>query len=167
MPAADFCLAIKGCSPFSPDSGTRRRPPEVSSTAFNAQPPDLPPAALMDVGFAAFGPLARCRRPLPPVLVHRLAPLLHASFRPRLTTTPLRFAITSPPSGCEEDFHLQAVEHARHTKKAALVGCLLSLQPTNLTRASESLCARADDAPVASSPAFPPSSAACHPSSSS
>jgi len=35
-----------------------------------------------------------------PVLVHRLASLLHASFRPRLATTPLRFAITSPPSGC-------------------------------------------------------------------
>lgn len=28
---------------------------------------------------------------------------------------PLRFAITSPPSGCEEDLHLQAIEHARHT----------------------------------------------------
>ena len=59
----------------------------------------------------------RCRVPARPasyasylVLLHRLAPLLHASFRPRLTTTPLRFAITSPPSGCEEDSHLQAVE---------------------------------------------------------
>jgi hypothetical protein len=52
-----------------------------------------------------------------PVLVHRLAPLLHASFRPRLAMTPLRFAITSPPSGCEEDFHLQAVNHARRTNK--------------------------------------------------
>jgi hypothetical protein len=31
----------------------------------------------------------------------------------------LRFAFTSPPSGCEEDFHLQAVEHARHTIKTA------------------------------------------------
>ena len=30
-----------------------------------------------------------------PVLVHRLASLLHASFRPRLATAPLRFAITS------------------------------------------------------------------------
>jgi hypothetical protein len=29
----------------------------------------------------------------------------------------LRFAITSPLSGCEEDLHLQAVEHARRTKK--------------------------------------------------
>jgi len=31
--------------------------------------------------------------------------------------TPLRFAITSPPSGCEEDLHLQAIEHARRTKE--------------------------------------------------
>ena len=56
---------------------------------------------------------------LDPVLVHRLACLLHASFRPRLAAKPLRFAITSPPSGCEEDFHLQAIEHARHTTKSA------------------------------------------------
>jgi hypothetical protein len=29
----------------------------------------------------------------------------------------LRFAITSPLSGCEEDLHLPAVEHARRTKE--------------------------------------------------
>jgi hypothetical protein len=34
-------------------------------------------------------------------------------------TTPLRFAMTSPPSGCQKDFHLRAVEHARHTRKKA------------------------------------------------
>jgi hypothetical protein len=46
--------------------------------------------------------------------------LLHASFRPRLATKSLRFAITSPPSGCEEDFHLQDVEQcSAHTRKAA------------------------------------------------
>jgi len=61
-------------------------------------------------------------RPAPyasdPVLVHRLASLLCASFGPRLATSvisPLRFAITSRPSRCEEDFHLQTVKHARHT----------------------------------------------------
>src|SRR5215212_4945085 len=54
-----------------------------------------------------------------PVLVHRAAILLHASFRPRLTATPLRFASPSPPSGWAEDFHLQAVEHARRTRKKA------------------------------------------------
>src|SRR5918912_166381 len=53
-----------------------------------------------------------------PVLVHQAAVLLHASFRPRLAATPLRFANPSPPSGWVEDFHLQAVEHARHTKKS-------------------------------------------------
>ncbi len=58
-------------------------------------------------------------RPAPyasyPVLVHRLASLLYASFRPRLTTTPLRFAIPSPPSGWIRDLHPPTVEHARHT----------------------------------------------------
>jgi hypothetical protein len=44
--------------------------------------------------------------------------LLHASFRPRLATTPLRFANPSPPSGWVKDFHLQAVDHARHTRKS-------------------------------------------------
>ena len=59
-------------------------------------------------------------RPAPyasyPVLVHRLASLLHASFRQSLTTMPLRFTITSPPSECEGDLNPQAVKHARHTK---------------------------------------------------
>ena len=50
-----------------------------------------------------------------PVPVRRVATLLHASFRPRLATTPLRFANPSPPSGWVEDFHLQADIHARHT----------------------------------------------------
>src|SRR5579862_5806963 len=50
-----------------------------------------------------------------PVLVHRRTPLLHASFRPRLATTPLRFANPSPPPGWIRDLHPQTVEHARHT----------------------------------------------------
>ena len=50
------------------------------------------------------------------VLVHRLARLLRASFRPSVAGAPLRFAMTSPPSGCQRDFHPQTVEHARHTQ---------------------------------------------------
>jgi len=42
---------------------TCRRSPEVSSTAFNAQPPDLPPVHLMDMGFAIIGSLAPHPRP--------------------------------------------------------------------------------------------------------
>src|ERR1035438_3920312 len=45
-------------------STTCNRPPVVSSTAFRAPPPDLPPLALMDMGFAAHCQLARERRPL-------------------------------------------------------------------------------------------------------
>ena len=52
------------------------------------------------------------------VSVRQVAVLLHASFRRRLTTTPLRFANPSPPSGWIEDFHLQAVEYARHTTES-------------------------------------------------
>src|ERR1700678_3950473 len=104
---------------LSHDFVTCRRSPEVSSTAFNAQPPDLPNSELDGYGlrnhvFARPPPQASY-----PVLVHRLASLLHASFRPRLAASvisPLRFANPSPPSGWAEDFHLQTVEHARHTK---------------------------------------------------
>ena len=69
-----------------------------------------------------------------PILVHRHTPLLHASFRPRLATTPLRFANPSPPSGWIRDLHPQTVEHARHTMteygKHGKPRCRLSTLPT-------------------------------------
>src|SRR5664280_1894447 len=58
-----------------------------------------------------------------PVLVHRHTLLLHASFRPRLATTPLRFANPSPPSGWIRDSHPQTVEHARHTMTVGAKPC--------------------------------------------
>src|SRR5215207_8213904 len=120
MPSADFCAAVRSpCDDLSLESGTQRRPPEVRSTAFTARPPDLPPRSLMAVDFAIPSSLVRPGRPRYPVLVHRAAALLHASFRPRLAATPLRFANTSPPSGRIEDSHLQAVDHARHTGQSA------------------------------------------------
>jgi hypothetical protein len=64
MPSADFCGEIKTpCDAFSHDSATRRRSPEVSSTAFGTQPPDLQPAPLMDMGFVVICRLARHRMP--------------------------------------------------------------------------------------------------------
>jgi hypothetical protein len=117
-PSADFCAAIRPlCSDLSPESGTQRRSPEVRPTAFAARPPDLPPRPLMTLDFAIRCSLVRPGRPHYPVLVHRTAALLHASFRPHLAMTPLRFANPSPSSGWIEDFHLQAVDHARHTTK--------------------------------------------------
>ena len=65
MPAADFCRTVRvDLSTLSPDSGTCDRPPEVSSTAFRAQPPNLQPAPLMDMDFAISLPLVRRRMPL-------------------------------------------------------------------------------------------------------
>jgi hypothetical protein len=64
MPSADFCCQIKApYDAFSHDFATHSRSPEVSSTTFRTQPPNLQPAPLMDMGFAVIGPLARHRMP--------------------------------------------------------------------------------------------------------
>src|ERR1700709_1939086 len=98
-------------------SRTRRRSPEVRSTAFTARPPDLPPRLLMAVDFAITCSLDQRGRPRYPVLVHQAAALLRASFRPRLAAAPSRLASPSPPSGPIEDSPSQALDHARHTRK--------------------------------------------------
>ncbi len=117
MPSADFCCVIKApYDALSHDFVTRNRSPEVSSTAFRTTA-GFTTSALDGYGLRCHWPTRPTLHASDPVFVHRLVRLLHASFRPRLATTPLRFAITSPPSGCEKDLHLRAVEHARHTKK--------------------------------------------------
>jgi hypothetical protein len=59
LPSAHFCGTVKvNRTTLSHASVTRRRSPEVSSTAFAAQPPDLPPVSLMDMGFAVICPLS-------------------------------------------------------------------------------------------------------------
>ena len=118
MPSADFCTGVRvPRGPLSLVAETRRRPPEVSSTAFTAHPPDLQPQALDGYGLRGKSSARPTRAASYPVSVRQVAALLHASFRPRLAATPLRFANTSPPSGCVGDLHPQAVEHARHTTK--------------------------------------------------
>ena len=65
LPSADFCRPVRiDCSTLSPESRTNGRSPEVSSTAFRTQPPDLQPVPLMDMGFAVSCQLARHRMPL-------------------------------------------------------------------------------------------------------
>jgi len=77
---------------------TCRRSPAVSSTAFDAQPPDLPPVRLMDMGSAIIGSLARHRRP--PIrflfIGSRLcSALLSGPPLAASVISPLRFAIPS------------------------------------------------------------------------
>jgi hypothetical protein len=64
MPSADFCCEIKTpYDAFTHDFATRNRSPEVSSTAFRTQPPDLQPVPLMDMDFAVTCTLVRHRMP--------------------------------------------------------------------------------------------------------
>src|SRR5437016_183569 len=135
-PSADFCRRVRKSYLFLRRvSATNGRPPEVRSTAFRAQPPDLPPVPLMDVSFAVICPLARHRRP--PIRFLSIGSHFWSTLLSDVTSRPppLRFAITSPPSGCEEDFHLQAVEHARHTNRMAThYRCHLNFALPNMAR---------------------------------
>src|SRR5512132_3454989 len=118
MPSADFCAGVgEPRGSLSPVTETRRRSPEVSSTAFAAHPPDLQPQALDGYGLRDQLSARPARAASYPGSVRQVAALLHASFRPRLAAAPLRFANTSPPSGCVGDLHPLAVAHARHTTK--------------------------------------------------
>ena len=64
MPSADFCCGIKApCDAFSHEFATPSRSPEVSSTAFRTQPPDLQPVPLMDLDFVVICQLVRHRMP--------------------------------------------------------------------------------------------------------
>ena len=64
MPSADFCCTVRmDYSILSPGFGTCSRSPAIRLTAFNAQPPNLPPAPLMVVDFAAMSQLVRRCRP--------------------------------------------------------------------------------------------------------
>jgi hypothetical protein len=140
MPSADSrCTVRMDRSILRHDSVTCRGSPEVSSTAFDAQPPDLPPV-WVEAGFAVAVQLAPHCRPRHPVLVHRLVPLIHASFRLRLRTTPSRFSSPSPPPGWAGDFHPQTVEQVRHTILTARLAArrFVSIDPEALTPPTDS-----------------------------
>src|SRR5229473_2820074 len=84
-PAADFCCRIRmNCSTLSHESVTCNRSPAISSTAFHAQPPDLRFASLIDMGFAAIGPLAQRSR------LRSGSCTLARVFAPRFLQTPPR-----------------------------------------------------------------------------
>ena len=63
-PFADFSRPVRmNHSILSHDFVTDGRSPEVSSAAFSAQPLDLHPVPLMDMGFVVICPLAQHRLP--------------------------------------------------------------------------------------------------------
>jgi hypothetical protein len=84
-PSADFCSAFRRAyTSLGHEFVTRSRSPEVSSTAFDAAPPDLRFAPLMGVGFAISRPLARRSR-----LLSGSCPSAR-TFAPRFFQTPPR-----------------------------------------------------------------------------
>jgi hypothetical protein len=99
MPSADFCRPIKeDHSTFSRKFATDGRSPEVSTTAFNAQPPDLRLTPLMDMDFAITRSLVRRSR-----LISGFCSSARAFARRFLQTPPrgdaLALRYPSPPSG--------------------------------------------------------------------
>ena len=116
IPSADFCR--RGQEASRPPQSRRRDTRQISRGKLDRLPRTTAGSTLCALdGYGLRDTDARSpdAHASYPVFVHRLALLLPASFRPRLAATPLRFANPSPPSGWVEDFHLQAVEHARHT----------------------------------------------------
>ena len=116
MPSADFSDAIDppcdGPSPPMADT------PETSRGKFDRlrrTPAESTPAALDGYGLRGQAPARPTTNASIRFLSIRPRLSLPASFRPRLAATTLRFARTSPPSGCAGDLHPSVVEHARHT----------------------------------------------------
>ena len=119
---------------------TPHGPPEVRSdrpprTAAEFTTPVLDDRA---VDFAVTCPLVRPGRP------HIRFLSIGSRFAPRFLQTPprgttVRFASPSPSSGWAEDFHLQALDHARHTKKPRSLrsGARISNQTVDSLRSRE------------------------------
>jgi hypothetical protein len=99
MPSADFCGAVReDCSPLSPQRG------HLADLPWSAVIPSVHRRRIYKVrpncGWRAL--LLRASSPRAyhtsyPVRVPRPAPSFHASFRPHLTVTPLRFPCPSAP----------------------------------------------------------------------
>ena len=117
MPSADFCAAITALANRSVPLRDTTQTSRGKSSRLHRAPAEFTSTALDDYGLCDQWLARPAAQASYPVLVHRVAALLRASFRPCLATSPLRFANTSPPSGCIGDSHPQAAVHARHTTK--------------------------------------------------
>ena len=118
MPSADFCAAITTLANRSVPLRDTTQASRGKTSRLHRTPAEFTTPALDGPGLRDHWLARPAGQASYPVLVHRVAALLHASFRPCLATSPLRFANTSPPSGWIGDSHPHAAGHARHTKKA-------------------------------------------------
>jgi hypothetical protein len=125
MPSADFCRAISGsCEPISRRHGDvliRQLLPDtrqISRGKFDSLPRTTAGSTATGLDGCGLRHRALTRPPETasyPVLVHRLTLSIHASFRPRLATTPLRFTFLHLHLAGTGTHTPQTVKHARHT----------------------------------------------------
>ena len=116
-PSADFCRPVgTDCSTLSRVSTTNSRSPEVSSTAFRTQPPNLQPVPLMDMDFVVTCQLARHRMP-------RIRFLYIGSYvcstllsDPASRRRPCASLSLHLHQVVKRTFTFQAVAHARHNR---------------------------------------------------
>src|SRR5439155_22856796 len=94
--------------------GHEARSPQVRTRSFTAPPPDLRRLTLGHKSFAVHCLLALISVASYPILVHRLAVSLHASFPRSVALAQLHFASFAVASS-REDFHLQDRAHAGRT----------------------------------------------------
>ena len=111
MAAADFSLRVT-TSPFQAQG-------EISpgkNALLLCTTAGFTPLRLDHKSFAVMGPLALLGSAFYPILVHRLAASLHASFPHSVALMQLRFASFAVINS-REDLHLQECAHAGRTKK--------------------------------------------------
>src|SRR6202521_4074047 len=116
MPSADFCSAVR--RPLDPLSRLAGDTKQISRGKLNRLRCTTAGSTLR----ALDGYGLRDTLPARPALAPRIRFLFIGSHPcstlpsdPASRRQPLRFTNPSPPSGWVEDFHLRAIEHARHT----------------------------------------------------
>jgi len=92
MPSADFCAEITALANRSVPLRDTTQTSRGKSSRLHRAPAEFTSTALDDYGLRDHLPARPAAQASYPVLVHRVAALLRASFRPCLATSPLRFA---------------------------------------------------------------------------
>ncbi len=125
MPAVDSCTAINNpCEPQDTAQASRSKPNRLRHAPARSTTPDLDGYGLRD--HRLIGSLVRPGKPHIWFLFVR-SWLCYTLFRLRLTTTPLRFANPSPPSGWTEDSHPPKLSRMLGApKKAPLSGAFFA-----------------------------------------
>ena len=155
MPSADFSAAFgppRDAAQSTRINRQRRRPPEVSSTAFAAHLPNLHPSPLMDMDFAVKRPLVRRRLPPSGSCTSGrdcCSPLLsdpprdgHLAVRSHFTS--IRLYRGLPPPGCRTcSAHASLAQSLRDvTARCALFFCfrIVAITYNSITPALQSTC---------------------------